>query len=357
MMKNPRIKLFLLLLAVSAVALCAALLLRERMIGDFQGYLARAQGDRAAAADAEAFFRERSNRFLLATLAALGGLSLALSMLAPKKPGAPSEAQEGTPGQAGSENPQEEVAAYGSGESSGIPVSADEPGPILEPRDQDNEPNSLLTDAAQELRTPVEAMQDELTGMLDGVYPADREQMQSLYQETDRIKRILDGMEDLVQAQASGRGLEKQPVLLRPLLSDVIELTKNSLNPLYGGDLAFSLECGEDLSVSADPACLERIVKNLLSNAVKAVAGSGRVSLAASGSKTEILVSVADSGTGIRPAHLSHVFERFFRGAGSGLGLGLAIAQELAEAHGGRIEVKSAWGKGSVFTLRLPAAG
>ncbi len=210
----------------------------------------------------------------------------------------------------------------------------------------------LLSDTAGELRTSVGAIQEELEDIIDEEAPADKEHMQSLFNETDRLKKIIEGMEQLSKAQALAHSLRKQSVELGPLLNTIIEKTRTSAQ---GKDVTFSLESEPGLTMTTDPDCLSRILGNLMDNAAKAVQNSGSVTLTAARTGDQMVFSVRDTGIGIRPKQLPHLYERFFRGAGSGIGMGLAIVKELVDTCGGKIEVKTKSGEGSVFTVHIPA--
>lgn len=299
----------------------------------------------------ENIFIERSNRFLLISFAALGGLALALSIIISLK----------------LTRPIKKLAAAAESVSEGdlkarVPVSGkDEIGKLSETfnkmtevlETQEDLRKKLLSNTAHELRTPVGAIRGELEGMMDGFIPTDKEQIKSLYDETDRIKRILDGMEELAQAQASALALRKQTVDLESFLNQIMERIARSVQ---GKDITFKLECEPKLSLSADPDRLSQVMINLLNNSVKAVVRTGAITVTAATKDNDVLIVVADTGTGIKPVDFPHIFERFYRGSGNGLGLGLPIVKELVEAHGGRIEVGSEWGKGTVLTVRLPSA-
>ena len=211
----------------------------------------------------------------------------------------------------------------------------------------------LLSDTAGELRTSVGAIQEELEDIMDDEAPADKEHMQSLFDETDRLKKIIEGMEQLSKAQALAHSLKKQPVELGPLLNDIIEKTRLGAQ---GRDVTFNLESEPGLAMTADPDCLSRILGNLMDNAAKAVKDAGNVTLTVAKAGDMMVFSVMDTGIGIRPKQLPHLYERFFRGAGSGIGMGLAIVKELVDACGGKIEVTSKAGEGSVFIVHIPAA-
>ena len=108
------------------------------------------------------------------------------------------------------------------------------------------------------------------------------------------------------------------------------------------------------LRINADPDKLSQIVINLLSNALKATEKGGYVRIKAGQRASEVFIEVKDTGIGIKQEDLPFIFERFYKVSEGGLGLGLTIVKELVEAHGGRIEVKSEYGKGSAFTVFIP---
>ena len=214
-------------------------------------------------------------------------------------------------------------------------------------------PAELLSETAGELRTSVGAIEEELEDIMDEVAPADEEHMQSLFDETDRLKKIIEGMEQLSKAKALAHSLRKQYVDLGPLLNTIIEKTRLGAQ---GKDITFSLECEPGLTMTVDQDCLSRILENLMGNAAKAVKNAGSVTLTAARTGDQMVFSVTDTGIGIRHKQLPHLYERFFRGAGSGIGMGLAIVKELVDACGGKIKVKTKSGEGSVFTVNIPAA-
>ena len=211
----------------------------------------------------------------------------------------------------------------------------------------------LLSDTAGELRTSVDVIQEELEELIDDEVPVDKEHMQSLYEETGRLKKIIDGMEQLSQAQALARALRKTPIQLEPLLKGIIEKTRGAAR---NKKITFNLECEPGLTLTADADCLGRIIGNIADNAAKAVQDTGSVSLSAARKGDLVVFSVADTGAGISRKQVSHIFERFFRGAGSGVGMGLAIVKELVDACGGKITVQTRAGEGTTFTVQMPVS-
>jgi two-component system sensor histidine kinase BaeS len=112
--------------------------------------------------------------------------------------------------------------------------------------------------------------------------------------------------------------------------------------------------------VDADPGRLRQALGNLVANALRYTPAGGQVTLSAFAAEGQATITVGDTGAGIAPEHLPHIFDRFYRADVSrsretgGSGLGLAITRHLVEAHGGTIEARSAEGVGTAFTIRLP---
>lgn len=212
--------------------------------------------------------------------------------------------------------------------------------------------SEIISDTAGELRSTIEVMQEELEEILEEEAPADKEHMQSLYDETDRLKKIIASMEQLSQAQAIAHSLKKEPLQIELLLKDIIEKARLAVPDR---DITYTLECDPGIAMLGDAECIRRILGNITDNAARFIKDSGTVTLSAARAGGMAVFSVRDTGTGIRRAHLSHLYERFFRGTGSGIGMGLSIVKELVDACGGKIEVQSAVGKGTTFTVQLPA--
>jgi signal transduction histidine kinase len=111
----------------------------------------------------------------------------------------------------------------------------------------------------------------------------------------------------------------------------------------------------DDVSVvQVDGRQIEQVFLNLVLNAIQAMQHRGRVTISTRAGHRDLVVSVADSGPGIRPDAIAHIFQPFFTTRSQGTGLGLAIVKKIVEAHGGRIEAASPPGSGAVFTVTLP---
>lgn len=216
----------------------------------------------------------------------------------------------------------------------------------------------MTVDIAHELRTPLSVIRGKLEGVIDGVYPATTEHMQTILEATDLLTYLVEDLRMLAQAEAGKLVLNKEVVNVGELLQDaVINFEQQA------ADQGVSLELGrvsEDLQVTADWRRINQVLGNLLSNALRYTAKGGKISMTAAAAKGNVLITVTDTGAGIPAADLPHVFDRFWRGeksrsrASGGIGLGLAIAKQLVNLHGGMIGVESDAGKGSTFWFTLP---
>ncbi len=226
-----------------------------------------------------------------------------------------------------------------------------------------NRQRRFLADASHELRTPLSVIEAEATLMLRR--PRDPEDYQRSLElvasEAGRMTKLIDDM--LLLARADSGELEMRPrqVVLEELVEEAVErisrLAQQKKQELR-------LECDQtseqETWLNGDPALLIGLFYNLLSNAVKYTPEGGKITVTVEqNGVAEVWIKVQDTGQGIAPEHLPYLFDRFYRAdnartrSGSS-GLGLAIAQWTAQVHGGRIEVQSETGRGSVFTVILP---
>ncbi len=213
----------------------------------------------------------------------------------------------------------------------------------------------FVADASHELRTPLTTIRGNLA-LLQRQPPisaADRVAvLEDMVDESERMSRLVSDLLVLARADA-GRPVRRDLVEVKPLLEDVCRKAR-ALGP------GPSIGCTEiaDVTVIGDPDALTQVLLILLDNARKFTPSTGRITITAATGGGAVAVSVRDSGSGIAPEALPHIFERFYRGdssrTGGGAGLGLAIARALVEAQGGTISVTSTVGEGSVFTIELP---
>jgi two-component system sensor histidine kinase BaeS len=217
---------------------------------------------------------------------------------------------------------------------------------------------SMVSDVAHELRTPLTNIRSWLEAAQDGLAELDPQLLTLLLEEALLLQHIIDDLRDLAAADAGDLRLHRSPVDVDDLLEQVAEAHRGAAETA-GVRLSCQLE---PLTVSLDGNRLRQLVGNLVANAVRHTPPGGTVTIRSALLAGELTITVADTGTGIAPADLPKVFDRFWRADDSrarstgGSGLGLAIARKLAEAHDGTVTAASTPGAGSVFTVRLPAA-
>ena len=214
-----------------------------------------------------------------------------------------------------------------------------------------------VADLAHELRTPVNGLLQRIEAAQDEVLPLS-ENLPAMHEEALRLTRLLDDLARLADAEQPGLLLEKHPVDV----AEVAEATATALRPQFDeADITFEVNT-ESGWVAGDSGRLDQIVANLLSNALRYTERGGTVTLSVAEVDGEVVLEVADTGIGIAPDDLRHIFIRFWRSdrsrsrATGGTGIGLAIVRELVRAHEGRIDVDSTPGFGSTFRVFLPAA-
>ncbi len=207
--------------------------------------------------------------------------------------------------------------------------------------------HEFIANAAHELRTPLTNLQGYLEGLRDGVIPADRATFESLWDEAERLVRLAASLDTLAEGDARGR-------IAAPVEVDVVaavRLAAELASPgLERAGLELEIDLPERLAARADPDGLAQVLGNLLQNATRYTPRGGRVAIRAESRRSDVLVSVTNSGDRIPAGDLAHVFERFYRvdksrdRAHGGAGIGLSIVQQLVEAAGGRVGAESSDG-------------
>ena len=220
----------------------------------------------------------------------------------------------------------------------------------------------LIGDVSHELRTPLTAIKGSMEGLMDGVLPANDETFQQIHAEAGRLNRLVDDLQELSRVEARAYQLDFRSLDVSLLVQTV---TKRLAPQAESKRISLDFELTPELPlILADEDRVIQILTNLTDNALQYTPEGGSVSIFAKRGNNEIQFSVRDSGIGIPPEHLSHIFDRFYRvdksrsrQAGGGSGIGLTIARALVEAHGGRIWVDSTGsGHGSTFNFTLPIA-
>lgn len=217
---------------------------------------------------------------------------------------------------------------------------------------------NLTADVAHELRTPLSNIQGYLEAIRDGLIQPTPETIGTIHGQALHLSRLVEDLRLLAQVDAGALQLQRSPARVEELLQSGIEAVRPRAE---AKGVALSIEAEASLpAVRLDVTRIAQVVGNLLENAITHTPEGGSVTVSARAAANAIEVTVADTGPGIAPEDLPRIFDRFYRAdpsrarATGGAGLGLTIARRLAEAHGGAIDVESAVGQGSRFTLRLP---
>jgi signal transduction histidine kinase len=221
----------------------------------------------------------------------------------------------------------------------------------------------LIAWAGHDLRTPLASVRAIVEALADGLVE-DPQTVQRYLQTAQRdiqsLSLLIDDLFQMSQLDAGGLTLEREKASLSDLISDTLESFSTHATQqevvLTGNVLA-----GVD-PVWMDVQRIGRVLSNLIGNALRHTPKGGTINVEAQRTAQGVMVSVRDSGAGIHPDDLDHIFERFYRGEKSrsrstgGAGLGLAIAKGIVEAHGGRIGVESQMGNGTLFYFVLPTS-
>ncbi|MFE7111341.1 sensor histidine kinase [Streptomyces sp. NPDC057575] len=216
----------------------------------------------------------------------------------------------------------------------------------------------LTSDIAHELRTPLANLRGYLEALRDGVVEPTPDLLDSLHQEAILQQRIVDDLQDLALAEAGALTYHRARLDLRELLATCRTAHRPQAEE---AGVAVGLETSPPVYVDGDADRLRQVVSNLVRNALRATAPGGAVTLALNVHDGRAVVEVRDTGVGIRPDDLPHLFDRFWRADAArgrttgGSGLGLAIARQIVADHDGTIDVASTVGVGTTFTMTLPA--
>jgi histidine kinase len=219
----------------------------------------------------------------------------------------------------------------------------------------------LIGNVAHELRTPLASIKGYMEGLIDGVVPPEAETFQQVHHEAERLQRLAQDLQELSRVEAGAFELNPGPTAVSRLVDTV---TARLGRQFEDKGVALQVDLAPDLPpVQADEGHMGQVLLNLVGNALQYTPAGGWVQIRARRLGGAVLLSVADSGIGIAPEHLPHIFERFYRvdksrsRAGGGSGIGLTIAKHLVEAQGGRIWAESQGpGRGSTFYLALPSS-
>ncbi|MFF9035567.1 sensor histidine kinase [Streptomyces sp. NPDC014892] len=216
---------------------------------------------------------------------------------------------------------------------------------------------AMVSDIAHELRTPLTNIRGWLEVTRDGLLDPDPDLIASLHDEALQLQHIIDDLRDLAAGDAGTLRLHREPLATDELIGQVATAHRSRAEAA-GVQLRADAEPG--LWIDADPVRMRQVLGNLVSNALRHTPARGTVTLSARQTADEAVLTVRDTGDGIAPEDLPHLFDRFWRAEKSrsrrtgGSGLGLSIVRQFVEAHDGTVTVDSTPGSGTAFTVRLP---
>lgn len=219
----------------------------------------------------------------------------------------------------------------------------------------------LMANIAHELRTPLTSISGYMEGLEDGVVPATKETYSLVRHEAARMGRMVEDLQRLSRAESGQEALDIIRIRPEPFLERIVR----KMSPQFGDKgVGLQMHIADRVpELLADEDKLNQVVINLLDNALRYTDTGGQVTLNGGFSDNSVAIEVADNGLGIDEKDLPHIFERFYRADKSrarvsgGTGIGLTIAKKYVESLGGSIGVESSAGKGTKFTVSLPAAG
>ncbi|HEV8072185.1 MAG TPA: ATP-binding protein [Planctomycetaceae bacterium] len=217
----------------------------------------------------------------------------------------------------------------------------------------------FTTDAAHELRTPLAALRSEIDLARREPRTAEeyRQALDTAADEANRLTRLADQLLFLSRQEAGTMPIDEEEVRLDALLKDVAE---QFAGRAYEAGVTIAIEPLERWTVRGDDIRLSQVFYNVLDNAIKYTPRGGRVTIRGRTVDERVEIEIEDTGSGIMPEHVPHIFKRFYRVEQSrnvepgGSGLGLAIAQSATAAHGGSISMRSTPGRGTVVKIELP---
>ena len=224
--------------------------------------------------------------------------------------------------------------------------------------------SDLLAEVMHEIKTPLMAISSASELMMRPELPVEKhgELVGMINRESKRLSKMTRDFLDFARLESGRVRLARLPVEVRTVVVDVVRIAESQAAErqiVIETDLAERLPTSDsEWRLVGDSDRLKQVVLNLVSNAVKYNMDNGRVTIAAHVHNNEIMISVTDTGKGIEPQDLEHLFERFYRIPGSegreGTGLGLSVAKKIVEEHNGRVQVDSTVGVGTTFAIYLP---
>jgi NtrC-family two-component system sensor histidine kinase KinB len=218
----------------------------------------------------------------------------------------------------------------------------------------------LISTVSHELKTPLTSIRLALHVLLNQklgpLSPQQTELLAAARQDSDRLHRVIEDLLDISRMESGGAEMQLEPVNVQDL---VLQVTDKMHTAFLDQKITLNFDLAPEVPrVLIDSSRFQLVFDNLLGNALKYTCTGGEISITARPEDGLVYFTVEDTGSGIAPEYLPHIFEKFFRVPGQtsiGSGLGLTIAKEIVEAHGGTITVESQLGKGTKFTFTAKA--
>ncbi|MGL4570663.1 MAG: ATP-binding protein [Clostridium sp.] len=222
--------------------------------------------------------------------------------------------------------------------------------------EQDKLRKILTRDISHELRTPLTTIQIQVEALMDGIWEPSEERLKSIYDEIERLNRLVGSLERLSKYEEDSISLNKEEIYINELLKTLVI---NFEKQLFDENINLSLDL-KSIKYYCDKDRLSQAIINIISNSIKYTTFGGEINLSLYSNEENIFIKVKDNGIGIEKNDLKYIFERFYRSDKSrarksgGVGVGLTIAKAIVESHGGKIIVNSELGVGSEFIIQLP---
>jgi signal transduction histidine kinase len=216
----------------------------------------------------------------------------------------------------------------------------------------------FMSDISHEIRSPLTNIRSHISAIVDGMEKFSDRTLDSINSQIDQVSSLIDDLQQLSLADEGLLKIDKFPVVIEDIVDQISTANKPYLDE---AGISLLVKGSAPEPVSIDPLRIRQILQNLISNASRYTAKGGFIEISLNQDMEVVEVSVRDTGTGISPYFLPHMFERFARDDQSrnrntgGSGLGLSIALEIALAHGGSLSADNHSEGGAIFTLTLPA--
>ena len=225
-------------------------------------------------------------------------------------------------------------------------------------QDAERQRRNMVADVAHELRNPLSNIRGYVEAVRDGVLEADEATIGSIHRQTMYLSKLVEDLRLLAETESADFSLDLEPGSMGEVVARSVEAHRPQAQA-KGVSLSSSTQTALQ-EVEMDRTRIEQVLGNLLQNAIRHTPSDGRVDVTVEASESAVKVTVADTGEGISPDDLPHVFDRLFRADPSrtrttgGAGLGLTIARQLVEAHGGSIRAESTPSQGSRLIFEIP---